>query len=99
MRELVVGRPIHDQQVINGTIINAIAPAFHQIPVSKKLADAVGRGEYAYVLTKVTIHIPQGPRVHPAGAMMVSMLKLDNRRIFIACFETLKTLVLWWVSF
>jgi hypothetical protein len=92
IREVVVGRPIHDQQTIYGIIMNATAPAFYQIPVSKKLADAVRLGEYPDAPTKITMHIPQGPR--PSRRSNEGMLKLDNRRIFIACFEALKPLVL-----
>ena len=93
IREVVVGRPIHNQQIIYGIIMNATAPAFYKIPVSKQLADAVRRGEYPDSPTKVTTHIPQGPR--PSRRSNEGMLKLDNRRIFIACFEALKALVLW----
>ena len=93
IREVVVGRPIHDQQTIYGIIMNATAPAFYKIPVSKELADAVRRGEYPDSRTKVMTHIPQGPR--PSRRSNEGMLKLDNRRIFIACFEALKALVLW----
>jgi hypothetical protein len=72
--------------------MNATAPAFYKIPVSKQLADAVRRGEYPDSPTKVTTHIPQGPR--PSRRSNEGMLKLDNRHIFIACFEALKALVL-----
>ncbi|KAF9483570.1 hypothetical protein BDN70DRAFT_958995 [Pholiota conissans] len=80
--------PKLDSMVIPGIIMLFSTPSFFKIPVTRDLAECVRNGQFPSAPTIVAGHVPKIPI--PIGRFTEGMVNLDNRRIFLQCFEAFK---------
>jgi len=73
------------EEVIPGITMTGTAPTFFKITVTEALSKAMVEGQYPDIRTIVYEHVPNIPR--PPRRLSEGMKDMDNRRVYVTCFE------------
>jgi len=80
-----------ENQEMPGITMFGTSPTFFRIPITDDLARAVRGGICPENETVVLVHMPEVPRPH--RRLSEGMRPLDNRRVFLQCYEAFKRFI------